>query len=378
MVAMKITSEISIELWEAIQRSYESGAWSNAILDAIYFVSDAIRAKTGLQSDGVSLVGQAFGGKSPKLRLNRLETESEQNIQSGVEHLFRGVYQAYRNPRSHGKVEDSQSDADAIIIFLGHLLKVIGHARAEFSLEVCVQRILDPNFVPNKRYAELLLAEIPQRQRLQVALTVYQQKKSDLGERLRYFFDAAVHVLTPEEQSEFFEAVSRDLRETADDVKICAALKCISPEHWLSIDEIARMRVEHRVIQSIQEGRHDAKRKSLAAGWLATWAPPFFRHFTLRNEVLAAIVAKLRSSSRTEQDYVFEYLFAELDALTSKPTPPLEMTVAAALEGGDGRFYNAVQTSFLWEDMLWGARMTAALNGFKSGDSVEEDDEVPF
>src|SRR5437764_11655835 len=104
---MNLETEINPELWQAIRRSYENGAYANAILDSIHFLSEAIRMKTGLQSDGTALAGQAFGGKSPKLRLNRLETESEQNIQHGVEQLLRGVYQALRNPRSHGRVDDT-------------------------------------------------------------------------------------------------------------------------------------------------------------------------------------------------------------------------------------------------------------------------------
>src|SRR4051812_16912121 len=98
---MNLETEIGHELWQVIRRSYESQAWSNAVLNSVHYPSDAIRSKTGLQSDGTALVGQAFGGRTPKLRLNRLQTESEKNIQAGVEQLLRGFYQAIRNPRSH-------------------------------------------------------------------------------------------------------------------------------------------------------------------------------------------------------------------------------------------------------------------------------------
>jgi uncharacterized protein (TIGR02391 family) len=377
---MKLTGEISSELWEAIRRSYESAAWSNAILDAVYFVSDAIRSKTGLQSDGTALVGQAFGGKAPKLRLNRLETESEQSIQSGVEQLFRGIYQAFRNPRSHGRIEDSQLDADAIIIFLDHLLRIIGHARAEFSLDTSVARILDKNFVPNVKYAELLLEEIPTRQRIQVALTVYQQKRSGDGEKLRFFFNAAIANLLPEEQLELFSAASRELRETTDDSVVRAALQCIHPDYWPRIDQIARMRVENRILQSINEGRYDVKRKNTSAGWLATWVTGFLRHFTLRDEVYYALLSKLRSKSKTEQDYVFEYFFGSIDSLREKPTDLLQSTIAEGLEVGDDRFRNAVESLWLWQDEQWSERVRTGLANFQSVRPASEidDDEVPF
>ena len=148
---MNLATEVNADLWAAVRRSYESQAWSNAILDAVHHFSDVIRAKSGLQSDGTALAGQALGGKEPKIRLNRLATESERNVQAGVEQIARGLYQAIRNPRSHERFEDSQRECDAIIVFVDYLLGVIGHARAAFSIDNILERVTDDNFVANKR-----------------------------------------------------------------------------------------------------------------------------------------------------------------------------------------------------------------------------------
>ena len=109
---MNLETILVKRLWESIQSSYEARNFTGAILDAIYSLSDLIREKTGLQSDGTTLVGQALGGKSPKLKVNRLQTESEKNVQSGIEQILRGLFQAVRNPRSHEKRVDTQKDAD--------------------------------------------------------------------------------------------------------------------------------------------------------------------------------------------------------------------------------------------------------------------------
>jgi len=209
---MNLETEIDRELWQAVRRSYESQVWSNAVLDSIHYLSDVLRAKSGLQSDGTALVGQALGGKAPKLRLNRLETQSEKDVQAGVEQLLRGIYQSIRNPRSHERLEDTQVDADALIVFVNYLLKLIGHARAVFSIDECVGRILDKNFVSNERYATLLVEEIPARNRLQVALTVFHRKSEGDGEKLRYYFDAVIAKLSDEEGKELFQAISTELR----------------------------------------------------------------------------------------------------------------------------------------------------------------------
>jgi uncharacterized protein (TIGR02391 family) len=283
---MNLETEISRELWQAVWRSYESQAWSNAVLDSIHYLSDVLRTKTGLQSDGTALVGQALGGKTPKLRLNRLQTESEKNVQAGVEQLLRGLYQAIRNPRSHERLEDTQVDADALIVFVDYLLRLIGHARSAFSVDECFNRIVDENFVPNERYASLLVDEIPARQRLQVALVTYQRKSEVDSQNLRHFFKAIIPSLAEEEAQELFHAISAELRESSDEGTLRSVLQLLDPGFWPQLDEVARLRSENRLISNLQDGYYVRKAEKCLGGALATWSPPFWRYFTLKSEML--------------------------------------------------------------------------------------------
>ena len=45
---MTVRNEIDVELWEVIQKNYESENYTGAILDAIFKLTDTIRNKTGL------------------------------------------------------------------------------------------------------------------------------------------------------------------------------------------------------------------------------------------------------------------------------------------------------------------------------------------
>lgn len=111
---MNFETLLDKRLYQAIETSYVSRNYTGAILDAIYFLSNLIRDKTGLESDGPSLIGQAFGGNNPRLKVSRLQTESELNVQKGVEQILRGIYQAIRNPRSHEKHTDDKADTDSM------------------------------------------------------------------------------------------------------------------------------------------------------------------------------------------------------------------------------------------------------------------------
>ena len=130
---MNLDTSLEPRLWEAVRANVETRKFTGAILDAIYLLSDVIRERSGLEGDGVSLVGLAFGGSSPKLMVNRLQTESDQNVQRGVEALLRGLYQAIRNPRSHGPTQDDERDATALLMFVDYLLRVVDKTRSPFS-----------------------------------------------------------------------------------------------------------------------------------------------------------------------------------------------------------------------------------------------------
>ncbi|WP_332420350.1 TIGR02391 family protein, partial [Vibrio metschnikovii] len=68
----------------------------HAVFEATKSVADKIRIKTGLISDGSSLVNEAFTFKNaphiPHLALNTLQTESEKSEQKGFANLLIGLF----------------------------------------------------------------------------------------------------------------------------------------------------------------------------------------------------------------------------------------------------------------------------------------------
>jgi uncharacterized protein (TIGR02391 family) len=89
---MTLQSSIDQRLWSSVERSYEAGDYSGAISDSFYFLSDLIREKSGLDSDGAALIGASFGGDSPVIKVNAFQTETDRSEQKGVEQMLRGMY----------------------------------------------------------------------------------------------------------------------------------------------------------------------------------------------------------------------------------------------------------------------------------------------
>lgn len=377
---MNMETQLDFRLWSAIRTSFESRNYTGAILDAIYFLSELIREKAGLESDGVSLIGQAFGGKVPRLKVNKLQSESDWNVQKGIEQMLRGLYQAIRNPRSHEKYTDSEQDAAAIILFVDYLVKVIDLSKTPFSKSTFLRRVLlDPDFVEMDRYAQLLVDEIPAKLRLEVGLDVYNNKLDGNGNKLFYFFKALLAVLDEDEKRQLYAAMSEDLKYTDDVDVMRTVLQAFPHEAWLQFDEVARLRVENKLIKSMKDGRYSESEDHCYGGAFGARASNIFPEFMLNQQVLRVTCDKLNSSDTLEQDYAFRYLFPYMDVLFEKPDLRLKYIVNKYLKDGNKRFYDAVDTNFLWLEGVWSEPFKQAMENFKESElELPSPEELPF
>ena len=114
---MDIETTIRTDLWAEISASYEVCDYRNSIINAMHVLTKILREKADSDLDGHKLAGEALGGKNPKLKVNRFQTQSEIDEQEGFTQIVMGLYRGIRNPRSHEIVLDTKNDADARICF---------------------------------------------------------------------------------------------------------------------------------------------------------------------------------------------------------------------------------------------------------------------
>ena len=120
-----ITTE---EIRSASRQLFADGHHQNAVEDALKTLDRTVARKSGIADSGTSLMRKAFGGKTPRIALNQLETETENGIQEGYGHLFAGSMQAIRNPRAHGLDVDQPHEALELIVLANHLMSKIHSA----------------------------------------------------------------------------------------------------------------------------------------------------------------------------------------------------------------------------------------------------------
>ncbi|MDF2183489.1 TIGR02391 family protein [Grimontia hollisae] len=109
----------------------------HAVFEATKSIADKIRNKTGLTSDGASLVNEAFSFKNapniPQLAINTLETESEKSEQKGFSNLLLGLFGTFRNTTAHApKITWKINEIDALDIL--SMISLV-HRRLDQAIE---------------------------------------------------------------------------------------------------------------------------------------------------------------------------------------------------------------------------------------------------
>jgi len=275
--------------------------------------------------------------------------------------------------------EDRSEDADAIIIFLNYLIKIIDKSKSLFTKSDFLKRIFDPDFAESKRYAELLTNEIPAKYRFEVFIDAYEGKERGEGKKLAYFFRALLDKLTDEEKQQAYEIISSELKETNDKIVIRRILQIFPGETWLKYDEVARLRIENILVRDIRDGRYNKIDDKSIGGSFGTWATIICKYFTLKDELVSTITDKLWAWDDTESDYIFKWFFDLLPGIIESPTERLIRTINKGLKNGDRRYYDALNSFIYYSSEPWRKPFIKEFTEFEEkADTVEVDEEPPF
>lgn len=377
---MNLQPTIPSSLWAVVQSPYETENYSHAILEATYLLSGVLRERAGVDGDGTSLVGQALGGDDPKLKLNAFQSESERNEQKGFEQILRGVYVGIRNPRSHEQTTDDKESADAILHFIGYIIKRLNASKATFTIDGFLARVLDSEFVESVRYAELLVAEIPKLRLSDCLIGIYQERKKIELRKLRFLIPTLLNVLTPPQLSAYMNVVSEELRTATEDSTIRTSLQMLTPEVWPSISELPRLRIENKLVQGIRQGEVLTSGKTTQA--LATWSKNLLKAFTTRSEVANALISRLEDQDADARHYVAKYFMRILPDVMSAASHKTRCirAIVAAVSDDDANVRSKLIGAVLLYPVEWQMELAKELKEMtdESNPAVHLADGIPF
>ena len=168
------------------------------------------------------------------------------------------------------------------------------------------------------------------------------------------------------------QCISKELQHTDDDATIKTILQFLDPSQWSSLEESARLRTENRLIRSLESGIYLKASSNASPGGLRPGDHRYFHTSPSKMRLLEQSVSRLASSSRSEQDYAYQFFFTCIDDLADKPTRRLENILIKGLQAGDDRFSNALNFSLLWADEKWSPELTQAVDKFQTAESTPD------
>ena len=106
---------------------FADGYYALAVERAYIYVCNWVSKQSGrADKDGADLMRTVFSPKNPVLKLNNLQSRSDENQQQGYMHIFEGVMTGIRNPRAHEcDLEDSAEEALEMLVIASHLIRML-------------------------------------------------------------------------------------------------------------------------------------------------------------------------------------------------------------------------------------------------------------
>lgn len=340
---MEIEKRIREDFWKAIQAHYERGDYTEAVRDTIFFVSNLLRELSGIEDrDGTKLVDAALSGVSPAVLVNRYETTTEKDIQQGIAFSLKGIMQCVRNPLSHEKIEYTQEQAEAIILFVDFLLRQIDQSGGTRKIQDIKQLLYDKDFTASEEYAELLLKEIPRKKRYTLLLELYKDRENLQQFKLSCFINRLIESLTKAERGDFIRTVSSSLMICKDDQELRMYFHYFMQDTYNEVDRLAKLRVEDFIKKSIANGKFEELpwgKDVNESGSLSTWTASYLDMFECRETLHSMLFSKLAHGKPEEEDFVL-YYFSRFIFDGSKSLRPWEIElIKKKVRENDSRYY---------------------------------------
>jgi len=298
---------ISDGLRQRIDARVMNGHYSDAIVTAFKFLTSNIRDVSGGEGDGAKLVGTAFGGQSPQIRLNKLLSASDKDEQAGYEQLIRGLYLGVRNPRAHDEVEDNIEFCIKIIMIIDMVIDKVSNRVVDFDIEPTIIKILDSNFVMKKDYIDSILADVPRNYLLAIFTRLFSERRTIDDDRLSLVIKSIYKRMAVEDIEEATRIIGIEIMNyNKEDGPFVRIVRHVRPMQWKCLQNQARLIAEEKIIDSLKKGSYDFYTGGVKKGILGTWCISFGRYMDRKKEVSDTLIRLLGQDWYT-QNYVAAY-----------------------------------------------------------------------
>ncbi|KYP79599.1 TIGR02391 family protein [Ferroacidibacillus organovorans] len=313
-----ITTLVSEDVWSVARDNYERGSYTNSITNSLQYVNEIVREKSGLSLDNTKLMDEAFLGQSPKLKINKLQTQTEKDIQAGVGYLLKGLCLAVRNPRAHERYNDNKEVADTIIQFVSYVLDFVRNSKQPSLVEDWLEFVFDENFNNSKEYSKIVLQEIPEKKKYELLVNIFRFRERARENQLNNLINELMESITSDECDEFIYNLNKELLQCADNTELRMFLSIYPPEKWSLLVPITRLKIEHMVKKSLEQAKmvgqyadpfdNDSwEYHCNQQGVLSTFGTNSVTYFETKEEILTILGHKLSDEDPDIRSFVIEH-----------------------------------------------------------------------
>jgi hypothetical protein len=249
-----------------------------------------------------------------------------------------------------------------------------------FSMHYSGDSIGDTEFVESKRYAELLVEEIPQNRRSDALVALFEVRTTVDARKLRFLISTLLSALDEPQLAQYLAIVSDEMRTATEFAAIRSLLQMLTPELWPKTSEASRLRIENKLIREIKEGEILVRGKTTGA--LCTWAGSFMKAFTLRKEGANILISKLEDNDADDRHYVAKHFLHHLPEILIEEgeTKRAVRAISTAIRNEDPNLREAVINRIRTFPTSWQSKLSAELQDITDpkNPAVVLDDGAPF
>lgn len=390
---MEIEKRLRPDLWKSIRAHYERTDFTEAVRDAVLYVCELLREKSGIEDkDGTKLVEAALMGTNPAIVVSKNETTTEKDFQQGIGFSFKGIMQAIRNPLSHEKTEYSQEDAEAIILYINFLLNQVDHSGGFNKIESITTLLYDEDTPSSAEYAELLLKEVPVKKRYDLLVELFNDRENLRQHALKNFITKLYDSFTKASKSDFTRLLNTSLLTCKDDYALRMYIHYFMEKTYQDLDKLVQLRIESFLLKAIRAGKMVTKidpktkkpeRNCISEGTLATWIvdPDLVHLLGNADKILDELVRKIQMCNEDEEEFVFEYFGNYLSENTEKFSDYHKNVFNRRLINGDEQLYDFLFEGIeLFKDKVLCDNFGEAFRKCKEAikNKADDDEQLPF
>lgn len=353
---MEIEKRLRHDLWKSIRAHYERTDYTEAVRDAVLFVCELLREKSGIEDkDGTKLVDAVLLGTNPAISVSKSETTTERDFQQGIGFSFKGIMLAIRNPLSHEKTEYSQEDAEAIILYINFLLNQVDHSGGFSKIENITTLLYDEDTPSSSEYADLLLKEVPVKKRYDLLVQLFNDRVNLHQHSLKNFITKLYDSLAKASKADFTRLLNSSLLTCKDDYALRMYIHYFMEKTYSELDKLVQLRIEAFLHKAIRAGKLVGG-QCIEDGTLATWINDLklISLLSNSNEILGTLISKIGSGDQAEEAFVFKYFDAFIHENLKSLTNGQVYLLNNRLNMGDEQVYNMLfnEIELMGDEML--------------------------